>query len=112
MKVQAQIPSTLSAIHNFIQLHDPKEAKLPEYDTGHQDFTFNAGDGMAQQGAHDNDDDIPDEVKIRCDRIAQAMWESYQKILEERKQNDDDSEDDDDGTRGSEDDDNEYDDDK
>jgi hypothetical protein len=67
---------------------------------------------MAQQGVHDNDDDIPDEVKIHCDRIAQAMWESYQKILEEREQSDDDSKDDDDGTRGSEDDDNEHDDDE
>jgi hypothetical protein len=51
-----------------------------------------------------NEDNVPDDVKARRDAIAQAMWESYQQILEEHEQNggnDEEEDDDDDGHYGA-----------
>jgi hypothetical protein len=49
------------------------------------------------------DDDIDDDVNHRREKIAQDMWDSYQRVLEDRaagegdESGDDDDDDDDDG---------------
>jgi hypothetical protein len=75
---------------------------LPGQDPEHSNFTSNAGDSGVQQMEY-NEDNVPGDVKARRDVVAQAMWESYQQILEEREQNggNDDEEDDDDGHYGA-----------
>lgn len=80
LEIQARIPSALSAIHNFIHLHDPDDRPL----TGNGDDTM-----------HDYLDENPpppsparthehEEVDARRDRIAQAMWDDYQQVCAER----------------------------
>jgi hypothetical protein len=100
VKFQAKIPSALCAIHNFIHRHDPKEGELPGGDPEHSNVGSNAGDEGVQQMNY-AEHGVPEEVTARRDRIAQAMWESYQRILEARRQendeddgNEEDSEDD------------------
>jgi hypothetical protein len=84
--IKTQIPSALCAIHNFIQVHDSNEGQLPGQDPEHSNFTSNAGDSGVQQMEY-NEDNVPGEIKAHHDAIAQAMWESYQQILEECEQN-------------------------
>lgn len=99
VKVQAQIPSALCAIHNFIQIYDPKEDELP--DLRHPEYSNsipNPGDNGVQQINY-GEDDVLDDVAVRRDKIAQDMWDSYQAILEGRREDEggDDSDNDSEG---------------
>uniref|UniRef100_A0A0W0FLU1 DUF8040 domain-containing protein n=1 Tax=Moniliophthora roreri TaxID=221103 RepID=A0A0W0FLU1_MONRR len=80
---QACIPVACTALHNFIQLHDPKD---PELSLPEDDLTISfhmSVDGMAlsspdphSQGAYM----LPEEkerAKAFCDNLAQHMWEHY-----------------------------------
>jgi hypothetical protein len=78
--VQAQIPSALCAIHNFIRIHDQDEGALLEERELHDQFWHADGEYM---GA-DDDVEPEAEMKHRRDQIARAMWEDYQNILAER----------------------------
>jgi hypothetical protein len=78
LEIQARIPSALAAIHNFIRLHDSEEGTLEgdiddsmhghfgEYSNPHAPAT------------------VEDEVDMRRDHIAQAMWDDYKRVCEER----------------------------
>ena len=78
LEIQARIPSALAVIHNFIRLHDPEEGTLE-------------GDIDASIHGHFGENSNPhapapveDEVDARRDRIAQAMWDDYKRVCEER----------------------------
>lgn len=92
VKVQAQIPSALCAIHNFIQIHDPaEEDKLPDHETSNSITSIpNPGDYEVRQG----DDNVTDDVAVRRDKIAQDMWASYQSVLEARENEGEDGDED------------------
>jgi len=81
VEVQAKIPAALCAIHNFIRLHDFQEGELPE-EVEQFARGADAGDAFVHQldfiAADDN------RVAERRDFIAQAMWNDYQNILQER----------------------------
>jgi hypothetical protein len=86
MTVQAQIPAALCALHNFIRIHDPHEQDLPDeeyYDQGGY-----AGDGFVRQVRNVEDNNPRGAVARRRDLIAEAMWNSYQAVLEERSTHD------------------------
>jgi hypothetical protein len=104
VKVQAQIPSALSAIHNFIKIHDPNDGEIHDLgDSEYSSSTPNPGDDRVRQINYAEDDDIDDDVNHRREKIAQDMWDSYQRVLEDRaagegdESGDDDDDDDDDG---------------
>jgi hypothetical protein len=74
MNIQAQIPSALCAIHNFICEHDPEEGSLAS-----NDFLDRAHFAPATEveGVEAGDDQ-------RHEDIANAMWVDYQRVLAER----------------------------
>jgi hypothetical protein len=88
VKVQAQIPSALCAIHNFIRIHDStEEEELELLNLGNSEYSSsipNPGDDGVRQVNHGEDDD-DSEVAIRRDKIAQDMWDSYQRVLQARE---------------------------
>jgi hypothetical protein len=85
LKIQAQIPAALAAIHNFICAHSDADNDNP--------LKMNGGEtgDMANAGHYDNPDEDDglnfnnDNVDERRDQITQAMWDDYQKVCEERK---------------------------
>ena len=99
VKVQAQIPSALCAIHNFIKFHDPKEDKPPNLGNSEYSSSIpNPGDDGVRQVNYAEDDAF---VAARRDKIAQDMWDSYQRILEARALAGDESGDDEDEDEGN-----------
>ena len=80
MNIQAQIPTALCAIHNFICENDPQEGELPEtrsiFDRGDFDSEPSAADSGATRANTG--------AGIRRDRIAQEMWENYLHVLRDR----------------------------
>jgi hypothetical protein len=94
LRIQAQIPSALSAIHNFICIHDRDEGPLLEERDLHDRIGYILGDmDLAVE-----DDREATEMRDKRDRIAEAMWEDYQSILEgqDNRVADEDMEEDDD----------------
>jgi hypothetical protein len=77
LAIQAYIPPTLGAVHNFIRIHDVDE--ILEFDDDNQDlnpgFTGDLAPGPAGTAEKAR-------ARMRRDEIAQAMWESYQIALE------------------------------
>lgn len=80
LEIQARIPSALAAIHNFIRLHDPKEGTLE----GDIDDSIYGHFGETSESNPHAPATVEDEVDIRRDRIAQAMWDDYKRVCEER----------------------------
>ena len=89
MDIQARLPPSTAAIHNFILYHDPIEVEeivsleTPDPNPGNlpaeRDFgTLACGPPNAAEKAR---------AKEKRDEIAQQMWESYQAILAERGNN-------------------------
>ena len=95
-KVQAQIPSALCAIHNFIRIHDSQEGEIANpQNSEYSSSVPNPGDDGVRQMNY-MEDDILDDATIRWDKIAQEMWNSYQSVLQAREADENDSENDDD----------------
>jgi hypothetical protein len=91
LDVQARIPAALSAIHNFIRAHDHDEGPMVEGEEFH-DIGYDAYSGVAA-GALGEDGTAGG----RRGRIAQEMWEDYQRVCQERgvdKEGPDDDDDD------------------
>lgn len=79
LEVQAQIPAALCGIHNFIRLHDSEEGEIFG-EVEHFNGGVDAGDNFTNQiGIEDQNT-----VTRRRDNIAWAMWDDYQRILQER----------------------------
>jgi hypothetical protein len=70
--------------------HDSKEEELPDENSGHYTFAPNAGDNGVREINY-IEEDVPADVVARRDQIAQNMWKSYQRILEERGMDEEDS---------------------
>ena len=80
MRIQAQIPAALAALHNFIRQYDPEEIRFFE----DQSFNFPVGvhpesaDELGSSPARSNERARASE---RRDKIAADMWEQYQRYL-------------------------------
>jgi len=78
LDIQAQIPTALCAIHNFIRIHDNEEGDLPgenhNYDASNEDPPIATVTGAGEEEG----------VDVRRDHIAQAMWDDYQLVCMER----------------------------
>ena len=82
MEVQAWIPVALSALHNFICIHDPKEG--PIIGNGNHN-SADGGDGQeGSTGPVLEDGNSEEEPDAWWDQIAEAMWADYQYICQER----------------------------
>ncbi len=91
MKVQAQIPAALVAIHNFILHHDPNEGIIPGGDSEHSSHAFHTSDEVVRGYRGEIDEDghaSTKEVNNQRNLIAQQMWDNYQQVLLERAGND------------------------
>ena len=80
LDIQAQIPTALCAVHNFICLHDPDEGLIPGLDLP----VFQEDQAGGSFAAEPNDLEDGGGGSTRRDEIAQAMWEDYQRVLAER----------------------------
>ena len=87
MEVQARIPVSLAALHNFIHIHDPKEGPVIGSSSRHSQATDDA-DGQEDYVAPVLQGD--EEMDERREQIAEAMWADYQRICQERGINVDD----------------------
>ena len=67
-----QIPTALCGILNFVHVHDPGEAALSEV----ADFFIDdSGSGFNPAGSAE---EVESEVSMKCNQIAEAMWDDYQ----------------------------------
>ena len=92
IEIQNCIPAALAALHNFIRIHDPQETIISEADLDdvYDSFSgFHAGDTASEQ--HQTAASLQcNELEIadgRHDGIANAMWNQYQQVLQEREHN-------------------------
>ena len=85
IKVQAQIPSALCTIYNFIKINHPNEEGLPKsINSEYSSPIPDPGDDTVRWTQSTENDEIED-IKIWRDRIAQDMWEDVQRNLEARE---------------------------
>ena len=85
IKVQAQIPSALCAIYNFIKINHPNEEELPKsINSEYSSPIPDPGDDTVRWTQSTENDEIED-IKIWRDRIAQDMWEDFHRNLEARE---------------------------
>ena len=87
MEVQAWIPVSLAALHNFIHIPDPKEGLVIESSSCHSQAT-NDADGQEDYVAPVLQGD--EEMDEWQEQIAEAMWADYQCICQDRRINIDD----------------------
>ena len=78
LQIQARIPAALCAIHNFISVHDPAEDPFPS-----DDDNDNAPLDHDHQASAAAATEIDEPSTIR-DPIAQAMWDDYLAICQQR----------------------------
>lgn len=81
IEIQAQIPVSLAALHNFISIHDPREGPVIGGGTGHN--TFDDAEGYEDQVLQDGHEAIQEHDEKR-DQIVEVMWTDYQQICQER----------------------------
>ena len=91
MAIQAQIPTALCAIHNFIREQDFCEGRLPTSASMRLGYAGNNDYQQFVETSHDmpefgSSDESPEEIEATAQRdgIAAQMWTNYQHILEER----------------------------
>ena len=85
IKVQAQIHSALCAIYNIIKINHPnKEELFKSINSEYSSPIPGPGDDTVRRMQSTENDEIED-IKIRRDRIAQDMWEDFQRNLEARE---------------------------
>ena len=86
LEIQACIPVALCAVHNFIWDHDSNEGDLPG-DPQFFDEDFYHGPGAGEDYPPENETQLgqnPSAASIHCDKIAQAMWDHYLQVCEDR----------------------------
>ena len=81
MAIQARIPPALCAVHSFIRIHDPDE--IDEFGLDIQDQDPGQVYGDLSEGPAVRRE--KERAETRRDGIAQAMWESYQELLNNRR---------------------------
>ncbi|KAI5822056.1 hypothetical protein K523DRAFT_257567 [Schizophyllum commune Tattone D] len=85
LTVQAMIPPVLSALHNYIRIHDPEDTdeldldRITPYDPSHppdvEEFEGNEYNSTAVAREESQ------RANERRDRIAAELWEQYQEYL-------------------------------
>ena len=92
MDIQAQIPSALAALHNFIRDYDPEEIHMYDEDEESDDsFEFPTNlqpESAGELGTGPATSDERARANKRRDKIAADMWEQYQDYLENRRARD------------------------
>jgi hypothetical protein len=86
MDIQARIPVSLAALHNFIHIHDPKEGPIIGSDSYHSTHSTDDAEEHRDNIAPVLQDGY-EEINERRDQIAEAMWADYQRICQERGSN-------------------------
>jgi hypothetical protein len=81
LQVQARIPAALCAIHNFISIHDPAEDTILTVDDNDNNAPLDDHDHEAPAAAAAAEIDTP---SAKRDYIAQAMWDDYLAICQQR----------------------------
>jgi hypothetical protein len=86
--IQARIPASLSAIHNFIRLKNADEGFVGGDHDDSEDGTYMGYRFSGEDGPNPFEfmgDESSEEADRQRNGIAQEMWESYQQILEQRQ---------------------------
>lgn len=78
IEVQARLPVSLAALHNFIRIHDPKEEPVIGSNSHHSTQADDAEEQVLRDGLDSG------EIDGQRDQIADAMWIDYQRICHER----------------------------
>lgn len=93
MGVQAKIPAALVALHNFIMEHDAADLDRWIVDEAAEDLLRGRRRGEIDFGQLATATKVTTAEKRRAehlrDKLAQDMWEDYQRILAERQDQDD-----------------------
>ena len=76
LDIQAQIPTALCAIHNFIHIHDSDEGELLETRDLH-----NQDHNIFSEVSIEEEEELGIEMSAKWYQIAQAMWLNYQQVL-------------------------------
>ena len=79
IQIQARIPAALCAIHNFIRIHDPAKDEILTADD--DDDNMPIDHDHEASAAATAEIDMP---SARRDGIAQAMWDDYLAICQQR----------------------------
>lgn len=78
----------MAALHNFIQIHNPRAKTNLTGDSDHAPGGFYAGDDSlipTGSGVADDEEEAENmEATIRRNRIADDMWRQYQEVLHQR----------------------------
>lgn len=77
MAIQAHVPPALCAVHNFIRIHDEDEIHEFVPNLHYQNPRDFYGELAAGPAVHAE----KERAEIRRDNIAQAIWESYQELV-------------------------------
>jgi hypothetical protein len=99
LEIQARIPSALSAIHNFIRIHDSDEGVIAADNSGDPDGSAFNHDHVAPAPAAAAND----EPSARRDVIAGMMWADYVAICHKREDEEESGSDDEGSGSGSDD---------
>src|ERR1700690_2648143 len=83
LAVQSRIPAALSALHNFIRLHEPDDKPFAD-DTDTDPFGYQDGSDPARNADEELDGLEGGTMGGKRDEIAAAMWTDYQRVLQER----------------------------
>ena len=79
LEVQARIPAALSAIHNFISIHNPHDKPISSTTSNGVQIYNDVDEAFTSAGALE-----PNDVDLCWDIIAQKMWDDYVLICEEQ----------------------------
>ena len=84
--IQAQIPTALCVIHNFIHIHnsseEDSEISRTESEEQYNQQADASDDIVCSIGFEESTNNT---VTERCDRIATFLWANYQEILQSRE---------------------------
>ena len=86
LEIQVRIPVALCAIHNFIRDHDSNKGDLPGDPQFFNEDSYH-GAGAGEDYPPKNETQLgqnPSAASIHCDKIAQAMWDHYLQVCEDR----------------------------
>ena len=82
LEIQAQIPAALCAVHNFIRVHDSNEGEHPSGPDSNDNFCRAGEVYSAENEPLHGQNSSP--AALCCDAIAQAMWDHYLQVCNDR----------------------------
>ena len=81
IEVQAKIPSALAALHNFIRIHDPDDWNEEPLNLTSHVAPNHDRVAPAELGGYISHAER-ERASTKRDEIAEAMWASYQAVVE------------------------------